>query len=124
MAKITLTDAGLRSLHLPDRGQISYWDARLPSFGVRVSQGGSKTFVLNHKNTIITIGRYPILSLSEARTEAKRLLAEFTLGRVRPQVQRGVGDIEAPRPCEAELAGSVGEARAPRADVGRWDPGE
>ena len=33
----------------------------------------------------ITIGRYPILSLSKARGEAKRLLAEFTLGRSRPQ---------------------------------------
>jgi integrase len=37
------------------------------------------------ETTLITIGRYGVLSLSEARTEAKRLLAEFTLGRVRPQ---------------------------------------
>jgi integrase len=50
-----------------------------------VSQGGSKTFVVNRNNSLITIGRFPILSLSEARGEAKRLLAEFTLGRVRPQ---------------------------------------
>lgn len=54
-------------------------------FGCRVSQGGSKTFVIKHRNRRITIGRFPTISLSEARTEAKRLLAEFTLGKVRPQ---------------------------------------
>jgi hypothetical protein len=32
----------------------------------------------------ITIGRYPIISLSTARGEAKRMLAEFTLGKTRP----------------------------------------
>jgi hypothetical protein len=36
-------------------------------------------------NTFITIGRYPIISLAKARDQAKRLLAAFTLGRVRPQ---------------------------------------
>jgi integrase len=85
MAKVVLTDMGLRSLPPPVSGQISYWDSKLPSFGVRVSQGGSKTFVINRHNSLITIGRFPILSLAEARGEAKRLLAEFTLGRARPQ---------------------------------------
>jgi integrase len=85
MAKTALTDVGLRNLALPPRGQISYWDEKLPSFGCRVSQGGTKTFVLNRKNSLITIGRFPTISLSQARTEAKRLLAEFTLGKIRPQ---------------------------------------
>ena len=85
MAKTALSDAGLRSLTPPSKGQQSYWDKTLPSFGVRVSQGGSKTFVLNRSNSLITIGRFPVLSLSQARTEAKKLLAEFTLGKVRPQ---------------------------------------
>jgi integrase len=76
---------GLRSITAPPKGQISYWDDKLPSFGFRVSQGGTKTFVLNRKNSLITIGRFPTISLSQARTEAKRLLAEFTLGKVRPQ---------------------------------------
>ena len=84
MAKVALSDASLRSIKAPAKGQSKFWDDKLPGFGVRVSQGGSKTFVLNRDNTLITIGRYPILSLAEARGEAKRLLAEFTLGRVRP----------------------------------------
>ena len=85
MAKMSFSDVGLRSLSPPPKGQISYWDDKLPSFGFRVSQGGTKTFVLNRKNSLITIGRFPTISLSQARTEAKRLLAEFTLGKVRPQ---------------------------------------
>ena len=36
------------------------------------------------RNRRFTIGQYPTLSLSEARVEARKLLAEFTLGKVRP----------------------------------------
>jgi integrase len=85
VANTALSDVGLRSLQPPERGQVFHWDSRLPSFGVRLSQGGSKTFILKRRNQFITIGRFPIISLAEARTEAKRLLAEFTLGKVRPQ---------------------------------------
>jgi integrase len=41
--------------------------------------------VLNRHRTLITIGRYGIVSLADARKEARTLLAEFTLGKVRPQ---------------------------------------
>ncbi|MEO6947544.1 MAG: Arm DNA-binding domain-containing protein, partial [Nitrobacter sp.] len=85
MAKTAFTDAFLRSLKPPTSGQQIVWDSSLATFGCRVSQGGSKTFLIKRDNTFITIGRFPILSLSEARTEAKKLLAEFTLGKIRPQ---------------------------------------
>ena len=80
-----ITDVGLRSLPVPEKGQRSFWDDNLPTFGVRISQGGSKTFILKHQNRFHTIGRFPVLSLADARAEAKRMLAEFTLGRIRPQ---------------------------------------
>jgi hypothetical protein len=84
--KIALTDLNLRSLKAPAKGQIDYWDSsfREGAFAVRMSQGGAKTFVLKIDNARRAIGRYPLLTLSEARTEAKRILAERTLGRVRP----------------------------------------
>jgi len=85
VTKIALNDTTLRSFAAPPKGQTTFWDDKLPAFGVRVSQGGSKTFVLKRDNTLITIGRYPIISLAQGRDQAKRLLAEFTLGRVRPQ---------------------------------------
>jgi integrase len=82
MPNIRLTDITLKSLKPPLEGQITYWDATLPSFGIRVSQGGTKSFVLvyGEARTRQTLGRYPILSLSDARTEAKRILAALTLG--------------------------------------------
>ena len=41
-----LTDLSIRALQGPERGQKTYTDDTLPGFGVRVSQGGTKTFVL------------------------------------------------------------------------------
>jgi hypothetical protein len=69
-------------LEPPASGQTVVWDTTLAAFGCRVSQGGSKTFIVNRNKTFLTIGRYPIISLSEARTEAKRMMAEFTLGKI------------------------------------------
>ena len=85
MPNTHFSDRGLQSIQPPPQGQVDWWDTSLPSFGCRVSQGGSKTFILKRDNRRITIGRFPIISLAQARTEAKRLLAEFTLGRIRPQ---------------------------------------
>ena len=78
--KIDLSDAGLRSFGTPQKGAVDYWDTKLPGFGCRVSQGGAKTFILKLHNSRKALGRYPLISLSEARTEAKRLLAERLLG--------------------------------------------
>lgn len=85
MPILRLNDMSLRSLKPPLKGQVDYWDDGLPGFGCRISQGGSKTFLLKHDNRRMTLGRYPVISLQDARGEAKRLLAEFTLGRIRPQ---------------------------------------
>jgi integrase len=64
---------------------VDFWDTALPCFACRVSQGGAKTFILKIQNSRRAIGRWPLISLSQARTEAKRLLAEKTLGKIRPQ---------------------------------------
>lgn len=81
-----LTDITLRSLPAPPTGQRTYTDDSLPGFGVRVGQGGTRTFVLVHGRTRRreTIGRFPPLTLQEARAEARRRLAEYTLGKVAP----------------------------------------
>lgn len=92
MSKIAFSDLAIRNLPAPERGQSRYWDASLSGFGLRVSQGGSKTFVVLDPRAKVrtqeTIGRYPIISLAEARAEAKRRLAEATLGKHRPRSMR------------------------------------
>lgn len=78
----TLSDRTLKALEPPITGQTTVWDQGLSGFGVRVSQGGAKSFVVVYgpNRTRKTIGRYPTISLKQARDKAKELLAEFTLG--------------------------------------------
>lgn len=79
------TDALLRNVS-PEPKQRIIYDDSVTGFGLRISPQGTKAFVLTlgRDRERITIGRYPIIGLSEARTEAKRLLAERTLGKQRP----------------------------------------
>ena len=87
MPKANLTELSVRALKAPRNGQVTYWDKSIPGFGIRVSQGGTKTFTLVHgyRRERVSIGRYPVLSLAEARAEARRMLAEQTLGHFRPR---------------------------------------
>lgn len=75
------TDIALRAIAPPDRGQRDYWDDGMRGFGMRVSQGGSKTFVILHNGNRRTLGRFPDLSLAKAREQARKLLAQVELGR-------------------------------------------
>lgn len=73
-----LTDLHVKRLKPPETGQKTHFDEALRGFGVRVSQGGTKSFVVMYGPTrkLRTIGRYPALSLADARKEAKRVQAE------------------------------------------------
>jgi integrase len=79
------TDRAVAALSPPERGQKLYADDTLPGFGLRVGTN-SKTFVLTTgaDRRRITIGRYPIVSLAQAREKAKTILAEKQLGLDKP----------------------------------------
>ena len=68
-----LTDASIRALPSPEKGVHVHFDDSMRGFGVRCSQGGAKTFVvtLGADRRRITVGRYPILGLADARVAAK-----------------------------------------------------
>ena len=72
-----LTDLTVKHLAAPSQGQKIHFDDALKGFGLRVSQGGTKTWVLvqgkERKQT--TIGRYPDLTLKDARKQAVSLIA-------------------------------------------------
>ena len=70
MPRLHLTDVVVRALKAPATGQVDYWDAATRAFGVRVSQAGTKTFVAKVHNQRVSIGRYPDLSLADARKKA------------------------------------------------------
>lgn len=78
---MNLTDISIRSLKTPERGAVIYWDDSLGGFGVRVSSGGTKSFVLTYgrarrRVTIGTVGR---MALKDARSRARIILAEHEL---------------------------------------------
>lgn len=81
-----LTDLSVRNAQPPGRGQYTLWDATFRQFGLRVSPGGTKTFTVMHGplRERVTVGRYPTISLSQARARAKEILAERTLNAHRP----------------------------------------
>src|SRR5665213_2038329 len=78
--KAPLSDLSVRALKAPARGQTTIWDKNSP-LGIRISAGGTKTYiVLVGSGKRKAIGSAGVLSLAEARAEAKRILAEKTLG--------------------------------------------
>lgn len=86
MVRSALTDQAIRGMLPPAKGYAILWDGSLKGFGCRISQAGTRAFVvLVASGRPATIGRYPALTLADARKEARRLLAERTLGRTKPK---------------------------------------
>lgn len=74
----TLTENAVRAA----QSDSTLWDGSLKHFGLRVAPGGTKSFiVLLASGRRQAIGRYPTITLADARAKAKRILAERTLGR-------------------------------------------
>ncbi len=91
MASMHLTDKKLRGLQAGPNVKGRHheiWDSsfRGGSFGVRVAvKTGSKHFMLlyrvNGKRRRITLGNYPLVSLADARSRARALVAEAEAGK-------------------------------------------
>ncbi|ABN78820.1 hypothetical protein Rsph17029_3737 [Rhodobacter sphaeroides ATCC 17029] len=61
----------------PQASTKIYYDDSLPGFGLRVTKGGGKAFILNYhinrRERRFTIGNYPAWTAAAAREEARRL---------------------------------------------------
>jgi len=81
-----LNDRTLAALPRPESGQKLYADDTLPGFGVRVGVK-TTTFVLTvgAERKRMTLGRYPLVTLSHARGKARTILAKRQLGLDEPQ---------------------------------------
>ena len=79
-----LNDSIIRSLALPDKGQRVVWDGGLPRFGLRLAAGGSRSWVVKYKvrgrSRWLTLGTYPLVPLTDARSKAKEALATVVQG--------------------------------------------
>lgn len=78
-----LTDLMLRQLTAKANRQ-EVWDGKTPGFGVRVSSTGTKTFVLLYRHRgrprRLSLGRWPVISLSAARQKARAALQKLDAG--------------------------------------------
>lgn len=74
-----LTDISIRQIAFTENGQRRVWDDQTPGFGLVVGKR-TKTFIVmfGRERTLKTLGRYPSVSLKDARSAAKRLLAAPT----------------------------------------------
>jgi integrase len=81
---IKLTDRAVRTLIAPPQGNRITYDEEVRGFGLRVTAGGAKSFVLNYRlgghERRITIGAYPDWSVAAAREHARSLKRRINLG--------------------------------------------
>ena len=104
MPVLRLTTVVVERLRAPPRGQVEYFDTHLPAFGLRVSYSGAKAWVvmtrLNGRLVRLTLGRYPELSLADARRKAREAVVRARDGQdpraiVAQQQQRREGERRA-----------------------------
>jgi integrase len=111
-----LTDTAIKQLPAPEGGNKVAWDDAVRGFGVRVTAGGSRSFILNYRRKLdgkerrITIGSFPDWSVVAAREEAKRLKREIDGG------ADPIGEQEESRaaPAMADLCARFLEDYVPR----------
>ena len=73
MPRVHMTDVVVSRLKEPG----TYFDQTTPAFGLRVGKNRKTFFVIRGRERLRTnVGKYPAVSLADARKEAKRLLTE------------------------------------------------
>lgn len=84
MANLLLTDRQIQRLRpIPGR-QFETFDKKVSGLSIRVSSLGAKTFFLMYRmggrNRRLGLGRYPTVTLAEARQRARKALSKVALG--------------------------------------------
>lgn len=112
---IKLTEKRVRALLPSTRGQVFYWDTEQGNFGVRVTPGGVRSYIvekrIHGRVRRHTIGKIDAFSLKEARELASEWLVEIAGGNdplyTRKQAAKAIAKEEA---MEKASALTLGEA--------------
>ncbi len=79
-----MTQARIKALQPPESGQPVVYDKQIPNLGIRLSPGGAKTFIvyrkINGRPRRITLGRFPTLTVEEARRQAQKAMGKIADG--------------------------------------------
>lgn len=114
MTSVKLSKRSVDGLLSPSKGQAVLWDTEVRGYGVRVLPSGTKTFILQYRNPEgiqrrINIGRYGILTVDQARDQARLFLASVIKGEdPADETRRARKGMTVAEMCEWYLA----EARA------------
>jgi hypothetical protein len=85
VASKLLTDALIRNLAPHPAKQVDHYDSKISGFGVRVSPQGTRSFFVWYRigedARRLTLGRYPTMSLAEARKRAQQARLEVANGK-------------------------------------------
>lgn len=84
MPKRRLTVPAIERMSKPSQAQVDIFDQQLPSFGLRISKSGTKSFFVttrvHGRLKRITLGRWPALGLADARARAGAILEQARSG--------------------------------------------
>lgn len=85
--RLKLTDIAVKNLPVPSVGQKTYLDSIVEPFGVRVSEGRAKTYIVQGRirgekhPTRLKIGRMSAITLAAARERAREIVALMEAGK-------------------------------------------
>jgi len=109
-----LTDTLVRKTPAPPHGQVIIKDDEIRGFGVRVTAGGARSFVLgysvNARERRFTLGAFPVLTAAMAREKAEKLRQQILDG-IDPMAER---QAEREAPTADALCQRYDEEHLPR----------
>jgi len=88
MASGHISKTTVEAIQIPKASPAYFWDDELTGFGVKVTPGGRRVFLVQYRlggrrgrTRRVTIGTHGVKTAHEARAEAKKLLGEVQSGR-------------------------------------------
>jgi integrase len=80
-----LTQAMVETAKAPNAGQAFVWDGYLKGFGLRVGTSGTKSYVIQYRNSEgrlrrLAFARHPVFKIDEAREQARILIGKIASG--------------------------------------------
>lgn len=85
MNRVKVTKRTVDAVVVPAEGEVNIWDSEVPGFSLRVRSTGSKTYVVEYRNSAqrkrrVTLGRHGRLTVEQARDLARQVLAAVACG--------------------------------------------
>jgi len=95
--KFNFTQARIKDLASPEKGRVDYSDTNINKLVCRVSHTGNKSFLVTKrvggKLKNVTIGKFPTVTVTEARKKAHVILTELNSG-IDPTAEKRKKEVE------------------------------